>query len=627
MKKIIYLFCFFLILMSCNDNEDRITELEKEVENLNEEANKQQSIIKLLSAYNAKQQIVSVKKEISLNSAAYWNISFADNTAIQLYESAVVSFVFSDITKEYSITLYNGQVIVFNSKEIIYPTGIVSLTQERKFLKNTEVSIEFRVNPSNAIFNYDVLSENCQIQLDMAEKSSTYSYVTTPDNFRLTRIEQSRGANGEIKEGQYKAYIRDDGGLGAYKSTTTLVLSGNNKNGEKIHLSSSAISLERKKDTGLPIVVINTENKAEILDKENWIPANMKIDGVGQFDNYEGTLTIRGRGNSTWSYPKKPYAIKLDTKSEILGMPSHKRWVLLANYMDRTIMRNHIAFEIAKRTELEWTVRGQFVEVVLNGIHLGNYFLCEQIKIDKNRVNITEMTAKDIDDENITGGYLLEVDRHYDEVNKFKSDILSLPVMFKDPDEEVLQPEQFEYMRNYINTFEQSLFEEDFTTTREYASYISMETFIDFWLVAEVTRNAEVGSPGSCYFFKDRSGVLKAGPVWDFDWGTFVASSEFCANKSLWYEQLFKDPVFVSKVKERWEMFKPGFEEVSSSMEAEVRRLLISAELNDEMWSLKNAVMVNGDESMSFLDANLNYVKRNYDNRINWLDQQIRQLR
>ena len=633
MKNFTCLFCFLSILLSCNDNADRISDLEKELEILKEEAEllnegakKQQSIVSLFTAYNEKKQIVSAKKETALNSAVYWNISFADNTKIEILESVIVSLSLNESTKEYMLTLYDGQIIKFNSKEIIYPTGLITLTQEVKFLKNTEVSIEFRVNPSNSIFNYDVNSENCQIQLDMAEKTSTYSYVTKPEKCSITRIEQAKDAGGNIKEGQYVAYIRDNGGYDPYKYTTALVLSTEDRNGDAVQFSSSAIPLVRKKDSGLPVVVIHTENKAEILDKENWIPANMKIDGVGMFDDYEGTMTIRGRGNSTWSYAKKPYAIKLDTKNEILGMPSHKRWVLLANYMDRTLLRNYLAFEIAKRTELEWTVRGQYVEVVLNGIHLGNYYLCEQIKVDKNRVNITEMASTDIDEEGITGGYLLEVDRHYDEVNKFISETFSLPVMIKEPEEDVLQPEQFEYIQNYINTFEKSLFLDNFALTREYASYISMETFIDFWLVMEVTRNAEAGNPGSCYFSKDRSGVLKAGPVWDFDWGTFTQSTDFCAKESLWYSQLFKDPVFVSKVKERWNIFKPSFEEIPSLIEAEVSRLLISAELNDELWSLDNAVLVNGDESLPYIDATLNYVKRNYEDRLRWLDENIRRL-
>ena len=626
MKKKIYFFCFLLLLLSCNEDKTDLSGLEKEIEALKGDINKLQSVISLQNAYSSQKKIVSATSE-TIGNEAYCIITFADNTKVQLPKSVIQSLSVNESTNEYTVILSNGQILIFNSDEIVIPTGLIAITQEIRFLKNTEATIEFRVNPSSAVFNYDVLSENCQIQVDMAEKINTYSFVTKPENYRLTRIEQSRGAKGEIIEGQYKAYIRDNGGNSAYKNTTILVLSVIDNNGKNVQISSSAISLERKKDSGLPIVVINSENKTEIKDKENWIPAQMTIDGIGQFDNYEGTIGIRGRGNSTWSYPKKPYALKLDTKSEILGMPSHKRWVLLANYMDRTLMRNYIAFEISKRTGLEWTVRGQFVEVVLNGTHLGNYYLCEHIKGDENRVNITEMKSSDIDEVGITGGYLLELDRHYDERNKFRSDICDLPVMIKEPEEDVLQPKQFKYIKKYINKIEKILYTSDYVTTKEYTSYIADTTFIDWWFVMELTCNSEAASPGSCYFYKERSELLKAGPVWDFDWGTFVSSTSFCAKDAMWYPQLFKDPAFVKKVKERWAKFKPLFEDISLSLSAETRRLAVSAELNDEMWSLSNSVEVNGDERMSHRDAVLNYLRRNYNNRIIWLDSQIQQLR
>jgi len=540
--------------------------------------------------------------------------------------SSVVLGVESD-DGVYILTLYDGQRLTFNGKEVVYPTSLVAITTEIKFLKNAEVAIEFRVNPSNAIFNYDVSSPDCRVEIDAAGKLKTYSYVTNPDKFRLTRIEQVSDADGNVTEGQYRAYIRDNNGDETYKYATAVVLTTKDKNNDTVRLSSAAITVERKANTYLPVVAIYTENRAEIEDKENWIRAKMTIDGVGKFDDYEGTLTIRGRGNSTWDYPKKPYAIKLDDKSEILGMPTHKRWVLLANYMDRTLMRNEVAFDIARCTGLEWTPRGQFVEVVLNDVHLGNFYLCEHIKIDKNRVNIAEMKASDIDAVGITGGYLLELDLNYDEVNQFRSATCDLPVMLKEPEEDVLQPAQFEYIRNYINSFERCLYADDFAETREYASYIDETSFIDWWLVMELTMNNDPTYPHSCYFYKDRTGVLKAGPVWDFDRGEPTGvQSHFSAKYALWFPQLFKDPVFVSKVRERWIELKPSFDEVQQLRYPKYNALVASARLNDEMWSLHDAFIWNGDERMTFRDAIEEYFD-NYAKRLKWLDQEIRQLR
>lgn len=153
-------------------------------------------------------------------------------------------------------------------------------------------------------------------------------------------------------------------------------------------------------DTGLPVIVINTPGAKTIDSKEDWIEsAAVKIYNIKGEIETEASTAIKGRGNTTWSYPKKPYTLKLDSKTEILGMPKHKRWVLLANWMDRTMMRNDISLEMGRRSKaLEWTPRGQFIELVLNNRHLGNYYLCEQIKIDESRVNISEL------DENATEG-------------------------------------------------------------------------------------------------------------------------------------------------------------------------------------------------------------------------------
>ena len=617
MKKLAFaLFVFSMVTLSCRD-------LEGEVEILKEDISKLQSIVSLHAAYNSQKKIVSITEK-TIGKSGNWVITFSDNTSIQLPKSAVRSWAENETTEEYEIILSDDQAFVFNSKEIVYPTGIVLLTPEIRFMKNTEVSVTFHVNPSNAIFNYDINSGDCQIALDMTDKMSTYSYVTEPETYRMTRIEQVMDSEGKAKEGQYRAYIRDNGGIDAYKYATALVLSTFDKNKDVIRLSTPAIPVVRKKDTGLPVVVIHTENEAEIKDKENWIPGNMTIDGIGEFDNYEGSISIRGRGNHTWQQIKKPYAIKLDKKESVLGMPGQKRWVLLANYGDRTLMRNCIAFEIARQTGLGWTPKGRYVEVMLNDVHLGNYYLCEQIRVDENRVDITEMTSSDLDEEMISGGYLLEMDQYYDEVNKFRSAVCDLPVMFKYPEEDVLQPRQFEYMRKYIDSLERLLHTDDFVYTRTYASMIDENSFVDWWIVNELTFNYDVSYPRSSYFYKDRSEPLKAGPVWDFDWMTFTKQTDFCCKNTIWYGQLFKDPAFINRVKERWQLFKPKFEEIIPLIEEYRFYLSVSEELNGMIWgNIEDSGVSNGDEDLSYKEACF-LMKNNYQDRIVWLDEQIR---
>jgi len=280
----------------------------------------------------------------------------------------------------------------------------------------------------------------------------------------------------------------------------------------------------RIQNTGLPIIIINTPGAKQIDSKTEWI-SNTEIKIIlpdGTIDYEDKQLQIRGRGNSTWGFPKKPFALKLSKKSKILDMPKHKRWILLANWLDRTLLRNEFSFEISRNTDLAWTPRGKFVEVILNGKHIGNYYICEQIKVDKNRVNIREMLNTDIEDSTKTGGYLVELDRNYDEKFKFRSVYKNFPYMFKEPDDEVLQLEQFEYFKNYINTLETLLYSNNWLENREYSQYMDLYSFADWRIVNELTMNWEPNHPKSTYLYKDVKGKLTAGPVWDFDWKTFT---------------------------------------------------------------------------------------------------------
>lgn len=378
-------------------------------------------------------------------------------------------------------------------------------------------------------------------------------------------------------------------------------------------------------NTGLPIVYINTPDSAVISSKTKWMKdASITIYNTDESIDYNNDkLQIRGRGNSTWFYyPKKPYALKLDKKAEILGMPKHKRWVLLANWMDRTMLRNEFAFEIARNTGLAWTPRGRFVEVILNGRHIGNYYLCEQIKIDKNRVNISELKESDTDGDNITGGYLMELDVNYDEKDKFKSKYRKLPYMFKEPDEDVLQPEQFEYFKNYVDSMESHLYSDDWLKNREYTEYMDLNSFVDWWLVHELAENGEPNHPKSSYVYKDRLGKLTAGPVWDFDWETFKPNrTYFSIKSSIYYNRLFQDPEFVEIVRKRWEMYKPAFMQIPNLIRSEAKFLRYSEGLNHKLWPLGSA-HTNGDGLMTFDEAVERMIGA-YENKLTWLDQQI----
>lgn len=400
-----------------------------------------------------------------------------------------------------------------------------------------------------------------------------------------------------------------------------------------IKVVSGSLSQEYKvtaKTTGLPIVRIQTAGGQSITSKTEWLEGNsMVIEKPDGTIDFEGGISIRGRGNSTWGYPKKPYAIKLDSKEKILGMPKHKRWVLLANWKDRTLMRNDAAFWISKHTHLPYTPDGQFVELVLNGKHLGNYYLCEQIKIDKKRVNVTEMESNEKDPEKISGGFLLELDTYFDEVNKFKSPRFNLPYQFKEPDEEDLSQEAKHYFEDYITNLENLLSDEERIKNHEYEAYLDVDSSIEFMFVFELTNNTEFYStwpsvgPHSVYLYKDRGGVLCTGPVWDFDYHSFVpAFSTYWvgATRTMYYPALLKDEKYRERMIELWEQERDALKNLPDYIDKKVKELEISESVNIAMWPISNNE--NGDEKLSFIQA-IERMKDTYQKRWEWINKNI----
>ncbi len=375
--------------------------------------------------------------------------------------------------------------------------------------------------------------------------------------------------------------------------------------------------------SGLPVMEINTPDAVAITSKDTWtkkVTYNI-IKPDGQID-CSGTMQMKGRGNTTWNYPKKPYAIKLDDKTEILGLAKEKRFDLLANYMDRTLLRNDVAYFIAnKTTAMGWNPQGKFVEVVLNGKHIGNYYLCEHIKVSGNRVDIAELEEDATEGEAITGGYIMELDTYYDETFKFKSAIKSLPWMFKDPDE--VNDQQFAYMQQFVNDMESALYDDAKFANRDFLDYMDLESFADWFLVYELVGNSEPNHPKSCYMHKDVNGKIVAGPVWDFDWGTFKTYSSWCNAKSLYFERLFQDEQFVSTLKDRWATLKAGFELAIDYIDSQGFYLTHSDEMNIALWPI--SLRVNNDETLTYAEA-VAKMKKNYTARLEWIDAKINSL-
>jgi hypothetical protein len=284
--------------------------------------------------------------------------------------------------------------------------------------------------------------------------------------------------------------------------------------------------------------------------------------------------------------------------------------------MDRTLLRNSVSFELASRSGLSYTPRGEFVELFVNGDHKGNYFLCEHIKVDENRVNIDEL-----DDDETDGGYIMELDAYYDEAFKFRSPVRDLPYMFKDPDE--VNDAQFEFIRKYVTELEDALYDDQRFAAGEYMDFIDIESFADWWIVMELTGIWEPNHPKSTYMHKDKGGKLVMGPVWDFDWETYMPKTWFSISESLYYKRLFQDPRFVEVVKERWEMYRDDYETLPEYIRTEAARIRNSDRMDSPMWPITQ--WVNGDENMSFDDA-VDRMINAYEDRFVWMNDAVSRL-
>ena len=415
--------------------------------------------------------------------------------------------------------------------------------------------------------------------------------------------------------------------------TTCLLIGCSDDTGDKVSTQLHMLTFDEV-NTGLPKVVINTPDHVAITDKDKWMDnVEMTIyNADGDEIYYQGTLQAKGRGNSTWGFPKKPYALKLDKKASILGMPKHKRWCLLANWVDRTLMRNAVGFEIARQmSSLAYTPRGEFVELFLNGRFEGNYYLCEQIKVDENRVDIAELDEDATSGVGITGGYILEADDHFDEDFRFVSQRCKMPWQCKDPDE--VNPEQFAYVQHFVNEMEDALYDDSRFAKRDFDKYLNLETFADWWLVMELTSNIEAQGPKSCIMHKDidkADGTLSklcAGPVWDFDYDTFKPerSNEYAIINSFYYQRLFSDSQFRQIVKQRWAALKAmGIaSHISQYIDTLRDQLEPSASLNYAMWP--PTLFVNGDTYLGYHDA-VDRLKTAFQRKYAYLDYAIDHL-
>ncbi|WP_295078977.1 CotH kinase family protein [Ruminococcus sp.] len=390
--------------------------------------------------------------------------------------------------------------------------------------------------------------------------------------------------------------------------------------------SGKLVSTDSAFFSNLPVIYINTDDKKEIISKTDYKSGDMIIqNNTDSSQIYSGSIKIRGRGNSAWLWPKKPYRIKLDKKTDLFGMGSNKNWVLIANYLDESLIRNTTAFQISEELGLT-TMQSVWTDVVLNGEYAGNYQLCEQIRIDEDRVNIFDWEAEakeiasavykkekkagnnldkdaledqlttdlswvttgvfsfndmlyninayyDVEDD-ISGGYLFELSNEFDEISRFQTDA-ELKVMIKSPEYLKTDPDMMDYVQKYWQDFENAYMSEDgYVDTDEgnkhYTEFADIDSMVSYWLVMEIMGNKD-SIYKSRYAYKDKNELIKFGPVWDFDWGcgSLAVGPEATGwkitrynNTQNFYKEFLDDPLFISKATEKYWEIRPYLEKL-----------------------------------------------------------------
>ena len=344
--------------------------------------------------------------------------------------------------------------------------------------------------------------------------------------------------------------------------------------------------------TGLPIMYIDTDGRREVTSKEQYIGAKMVLQEdvrtrtAGEVT--ESRVNIKGRGNSSWKFPKKPYRLKFDEKIQLLDMHKDKSWVLIPNYNDKSMLRNSLAFYMSSISNIDYTPESHFVELIFNGKYSGTYQLCEKVKISNHRVAVGD------------DGFLLEIDsraRSESDSRYFAVSHLENVVNIKDPEVQY-NDANFRYAKDFVTKVDNVLFSSSFTNpSTGWQAYLDMDSFVDWYLIQEIGKNLDGNFDTSCYMHFARGGKLMMGPIWDMDvaFGNIDEANQSCYRPTgfhiknvQWYSRLFKDPVFVKRVKERFDYFYNHQDDILANVNADAQYLKYSAQENDNVWHLLN---------------------------------------
>ena len=418
----------------------------------------------------------------------------------------------------------------------------------------------------------------------------------------------------------------------------------------------------------LPVLLINTKGVA-IPDEPKIIASLTIVDnGPGKRNEATGPATftsvigIEQRGaTSRTLFPKKPYGFELrdptgvnSVNASILGMPAESDWVMNAVYNDKTLLRDVLTYQIFRESSRYYASRYRFCEVILNDQYQGIYVIMEKVKRDKNRVDIANLKPEDVSGDQLTGGYILKIDKTEGSASKSwlssyrSSSNKAITVQIDRPKLEDIQEAQFQYIRKYVTAFEDALKDASFSDSLNgFRKYVDEQSFVDYLLLTEVGKNVD-GYRLSTFFYKDRDskgGKLTMGPIWDYN--LTYGNADYCDGNSyigwafnfnrtcqtdtysipFWWDRLLQDRKFALKVRTRYQELRKTVLTVNhlhAYVDSMATMLTEARARNFQKWPVLGVyVWPNGYVGRTYADE-ITYLKDWIRWRLDWLDSAIK---
>lgn len=477
--------------------------------------------------------------------------------------------------------------------------------------------------------------------------------------------------------------------------------------------SENRVTLEKCENLGFPILKIETEKGKEIRSKEKYIKADFSLEipensfllnearrqnqiqenrirenqnlviqnqpiwnVAGQNENQEnlnltiqnenlhysewhfaasfaersGKCKIRGHGNSTWKTTftqKKPYLLKLESPASLLGMKGARKWILMANACDRSMLRNYYAEYLTHNvwSKMRWNPQSRYVTLFINGKYRGLYSITEKVEVEDNRVEFK------------SEGFLAEIDSHSGRPYSFSTDS-RLRFNIRSPKS---TKENYEKWAEKLESLEKLLYSDDWNCAEGYKKYFDMDSFVDWYLLSEYSKNYDANFYNSVFMNYDYSAEkLYMGPAWDHDigfgntsksstspgsYGSLLSNNAwvqmfnffdplknssaaknyegFLINQSHWYNRMFGDDEFVSLVKKRWAETREPLKKSIEWIREQGRDLEEAAEMNDSVWHLLGSASwprAPGYRSRKNYKSEVDFLVDWCEKRFEWLD-------